>query len=58
MMNYSTTEFKMLKIKTMTENHVLFNNKLEMRQRIFGMVDIVDTLPSLRDRYDVKPAQI
>ena len=56
MMNYSTTEFKMLKIKTMTENHVLFNNKLEMRQRIFGMVDIVDTLPSLR--YDVKPAQI
>ena len=52
MMNCSITEFRMLKIKTMTEKHVLFDNTLVMRQRILGMVDIVDTVPLSRN--DVK----
>ena len=44
-MKYSITEFRNLEIKSMYEKQVLFDNKLSMRQRIYGLVDILDVAP-------------
>ena len=47
-MTFLEEEFVALDIKTLSENHVLFDNTLTMRHRKYGFVDILDVLPTQR----------
>ena len=46
-MVFDKKDFKLTNTRTMTlsERHVLFNDGLIMRQRVFGFIDIIDMLP-------------
>ena len=53
-MKLPVSKFKNLKVKMMYEKHVLFDNSLPIRHRIYGLVDISDVAPPEFKRYKYK----
>ena len=54
-MKLGISQFKNLDIKIMYEKHILFDNTLQIRQRIYGLVDISDVAPPKYQNSDCIP---